>query len=73
MHCKLLFYILQSTEFGRHVNKQKLPNILEELAAPKVKVQEAQEWVFMDFWKFEVGDTIGSALAAQMSFFLYIK
>jgi hypothetical protein len=38
------------------------PSILKELAAPNVKVQEVQEWVFMDFLNFEDGGTISTTL-----------
>jgi len=55
-----------STAIWWHVNKQIFPNILEELAAPNIKVQEVQEWVFMDFLNFEDGGTIGSVLATQI-------
>jgi hypothetical protein len=62
-----------STAIWRHVNKQIFPNILEELPAPNIKVQEVQEWVFLGILKFEDGGTIGSVLATQVSFFLLNK
>jgi hypothetical protein len=58
-----------SIAIWRHVNKQIFGNILEELAAPNIKVQEVKDWVFIDILKFEVGGTIGSVLTTQMSFF----
>jgi hypothetical protein len=73
MHCKLLFEILKSTAIWRRVNKQMFPDILEELAAPNVKVHEVQEWVFVHILNFENGGIIRSALATHMSFFLYMK
>lgn len=60
-----------STAIWRHVNKQIFPNILEELAAPNIKVQEVQEWVFVDIFKFEVGGTIGSVLATHVLCFVH--